>query len=70
MSEAPLAESDLRTLISVSARLGFEIQLLKLLNLILQGAGDLRDSPKGSVLLHDRARTDAPARHRPRCVTS
>jgi hypothetical protein len=53
MATAPLAESDLRTLISISARLGSEVQLPKLLDLILQGAGDLTDSPKGAVMLHD-----------------
>lgn len=53
MPTTPLTESDLRTLISVSARLGSEVQLSKLLELILQSAGELTDSPKGSILLHD-----------------
>jgi adenylate cyclase len=53
MAPTPLTESDLRTLISVSARLGSEVQLSKLLDLILQSAGELTDSPKGSILLHD-----------------
>ncbi len=52
--ESPLlSESDLLTLVETGARLGSEIRLETLLDLILETAGQLTDSPKGAVLLHD-----------------
>jgi adenylate cyclase len=53
MTGQALSQSDLLALVEVGARLGSEIQLTKLLDLILSSAGRLTDSPQGSVLLYD-----------------
>lgn len=53
MATTLLTQADLLTLVEIGARLGSEVRLPKLLDLILQSAGQLMDSPKGAVLLHD-----------------
>src|SRR5579872_2980279 len=56
ISSGLLTQSDLQSLVEIGARLGSEVRLPKLLDLILENAGKLMDSPNGAVLLHDEAR--------------
>jgi hypothetical protein len=53
MAVQVLSQSDLLALVQTGAQLGSEIQLKKLLDLILRSADQLTNSPEAAVLLND-----------------